>query len=167
MLRYSHTGEHIKNVMLACIDKWKIDIKFPTRVREVNIVDLTQSPPRQLAIEEATNPVKCVKCHNIIGCLTCMMQLAQHDNRCPLCKDDSIMSSCLKYPPRYCMVKPQRRFNMITCACIPMTFQLFSNAICRGKYESSASHKIFFFWFLSILFRSIQYLKLVKTKNPK
>ena len=56
---------------------------------------------------------------------------------------------------------------MITCACIPMTFQLFSNAICRGKYESSASHKIFFFWFLSILFRSIQYLKLVKTKNPR
>ena len=56
---------------------------------------------------------------------------------------------------------------MITCACIPMTFQLFSNAICRGKYEPSASHKIFFFWFLSILFRSIQYLKLVKTKNPK
>ena len=43
----------------------------------------------------------------------------------------------------------------------------FSNAICRGKYESSASHKIFFFWFLLILFRSIQYLKLVKTKNPK
>ena len=36
---------------------------------------------------------------------------------------------------------------MITCACIPMTFQVFSNAICRGKYESSASHKIFFFWF--------------------
>ena len=56
---------------------------------------------------------------------------------------------------------------MITCACIPMTFQLFSNAICRGKYESSASHKIFFFRFLSILFGSIQYLKLVKTKNPK
>ena len=56
---------------------------------------------------------------------------------------------------------------MITCACIPMTFQLFSNATYRGKYESSASHKIFFFWFLSILFRSIQYLKLVKTKNPK
>ena len=56
---------------------------------------------------------------------------------------------------------------MITCACIPMTFQLFSNAICRGKYESFASHKILFFWFLSILFRSIQYLKVVKTKNPK
>ena len=53
---------------------------------------------------------------------------------------------------------------MITCACIPMTFQLFSNAICRGKYESSASHKIFFFRFL---FGSIQYLKPVKTKNPK
>ena len=53
---------------------------------------------------------------------------------------------------------------MITCGCIPMMFQLFSNAICRG---SSASHKIFFFWLLSILFRSIQYLKLVKTKNPK
>ena len=56
---------------------------------------------------------------------------------------------------------------MITCACIPMMFQLFSNAICRGKYESSASHKIFCFWFLSILFTSIQYLQLVKTKNPK
>ena len=58
---------------------------------------------------------------------------------------------------------------MITCACIPMTFRLFSNAICRGKYES-ASHKIFFFWFLSmthILFRSIQYLQLVKMKDPK
>ena len=56
---------------------------------------------------------------------------------------------------------------MITCTCIPMMFQLFSNAICRGKYESSASHKIFFFWFLSILFTSIQYLQLVKMKNPK
>ena len=55
---------------------------------------------------------------------------------------------------------------MITYACIPMTFQLFSNAICRGKYKF-ASHKIFFFWFLSILFTSIQYLQLVKTKNPK
>ena len=42
----------------------------------------------------------------------------------------------------------------------------FSNAICRGKYESSASHKIFFFWFLSILLRSIQYLQLIKMKNP-
>ena len=57
--------------------------------------------------------------------------------------------------------------SMITCTCIPMKFQLFSNAICRGKYESSASHNIFFFWFLSILFRSIQYLQLVKMKNPK
>ena len=59
---------------------------------------------------------------------------------------------------------------MITCAyipLIPMMFQLFCNAICREKYKSSASHKIFFFWFLSILFRSIQYLQLVKTKNPK
>ena len=56
---------------------------------------------------------------------------------------------------------------MITCTCNPMTFQLFSNAICRGKYKSSASHKIFFFWFLSILFTSMQYLQLVRTKDPK
>ena len=51
---------------------------------------------------------------------------------------------------------------MITCACI-MAFQHYSNAVCRGKWKSSASHKIFYFWFL---LTSIQYLQLVKTKNP-
>ena len=61
----------------------------------------------------------------------------------------------------------RRRLDMITCTCTPTMFQLFSNAVCRGKCESSASHKRFCFWFLSILFTSIQYLQLVKTKNPK
>ena len=94
-----------------------------SRVREEEVVDLTLThqilkphPPRShhtmrahplilalvlhtdpycyiICCEPAQKPVPCLYCGNIMGCMKDILQLARYNDKCPICKEESILSS--------------------------------------------------------------------------
>ena len=73
-----------------------------------DVIDLTYSPPKQkkpvaqssdahcyICLGNARNPVTCMECNNVMGCLTHMLELSNYDKRCPICKEDSVVKSCI------------------------------------------------------------------------
>ena len=91
-----------------------------TRPQEFDVIDLTctWSPPIEPAAAPSTSsrhmpslqaghcyicigvpahPVTCLHCHNIIGCLKCILNMSEYDKRCPLCKEESTVLACAAY----------------------------------------------------------------------
>ena len=50
-----------------------------------------------ICLNRAKYPVSCVNCGNIIGCMKHLLELSNFDNRCPICRDDSVLSSCIAH----------------------------------------------------------------------
>ena len=47
-----------------------------------------------ICIAPPLHPIKCLNCDNVIGCLKCVLNMSEHDKRCPLCKKESIILAC-------------------------------------------------------------------------
>ena len=50
-----------------------------------------------ICCKPAQSPVKCTKCTNVMGCFKHVLQLVQFTNRCPICKDNSVLTSCIAH----------------------------------------------------------------------
>lgn len=50
-----------------------------------------------ICLGEAVRPVMCVECKNVVGCLTHVLELSEHDGRCPICKKECIIRSCIEW----------------------------------------------------------------------
>ena len=64
------------------------------------VVSDSESEPSKycyICCEPAQSPVKCTKCTNVMGCFKHVLQLVQFTNRCPICKDNSVLTSCIAH----------------------------------------------------------------------
>ena len=48
-----------------------------------------------ICCEPAQKPVRCLYCGNVMGCMKDVLQLARYNDKCPICKEESILSSTI------------------------------------------------------------------------